>query len=85
LIRLVDFHEIWYGGHAIQGDLEEVIINLIFSTILNWLRFKVVSWRYDFQPFTAMVWDYLIVGLLWLHYIQSLANITAVTTACHLL
>jgi hypothetical protein len=28
-----------------------------------------------------MVWDCLIVGLLWLHYIQSLANVTMVTIA----
>jgi hypothetical protein len=26
--------------------------------------FKVVSWGCDFQPCTAMVWDYLVVGLL---------------------
>jgi hypothetical protein len=26
-----------------------------------------------------MVWDCLIVGLLWLHHIQSLANVTMTT------
>jgi len=78
---LVDFHEIWYGGNAIQGDLDAVIFNPISSTILKWLRFKVVSWRHDFQPCTAMVWDCLIVGLLWLHHIQSLANVTMATIA----
>jgi hypothetical protein len=28
------------------------------------MRFKVVCWGHDFQPYRAMVWDYLIVGLL---------------------
>jgi hypothetical protein len=28
-----------------------------------------------------MVWDCLIFGLLWLHHIQSLANVTMVTIA----
>jgi hypothetical protein len=32
-----------------------------------------------------MVWDCLIVGLLWLHHIQSLANITMATIARNLL
>jgi hypothetical protein len=26
LNRLVDFHEIWYGGNAIQGDLDAIIL-----------------------------------------------------------
>jgi hypothetical protein len=26
---LVEFHEIWYGGNAIQGDLDAVIFNPI--------------------------------------------------------
>jgi hypothetical protein len=34
-------HEIWYGGNAIQGDLNEIILNPISSIILK-LRFKVV-------------------------------------------
>jgi hypothetical protein len=32
-----------------------------------------------------MVWDCLIVGLLWLHHIQSLANVTMATKSCNLL
>jgi hypothetical protein len=79
------FYEIWYGGNAIQGDLDAVIFNPICSTILKWLRFEVVSWRHDFQPFTAMVWNCLIVELLWCHHIQSLANFTVATTLCNLL
>jgi hypothetical protein len=72
-------------------DLDAIIFNPIFSTILKWLRFKVVSWRHDFQPCTAMVWDCMIIGLLlglivwlfWLHYIHSLANVTVATIACN--
>jgi hypothetical protein len=85
LNRTVDFHEIWYGGSAIQGNLDAIIFIPILSTILKWLRFKVVGWRHDFQPCTAMVWDYLIVGLLWLHHIVSLANVNMATIACNLL
>jgi hypothetical protein len=51
-------------------DFDAIIFNTISSKILKWLRFKVVSWRHDFQPCTAMVWDCVIVGLFWLHHIQ---------------
>jgi hypothetical protein len=36
----VDFHEVWYRGNAIQGDLDAVTFNPISSTIFKWLRFK---------------------------------------------
>jgi hypothetical protein len=36
------FHEIWYRGDAIQGDLDAMIFNPIASIILKLLRFKVV-------------------------------------------
>jgi F0F1-type ATP synthase assembly protein I len=42
---------------------------------------EVQSWKHDFQPCTAVVWDCLTVGLLWLHHIQSLANVTMATIA----
>jgi hypothetical protein len=74
------FNEIWYGGNAIQGDLDVIIFNPISSTILKWLRLKVVSWRHDFQPCITMTWDSLIVRL-WSHHIQSLANVTMATIA----
>jgi hypothetical protein len=64
LNRSVDFNDIWWGGNAIQVDIDAIIFNPISSTILKCLKFKVVSWRHDFQPCTAMVWDCLIVGLL---------------------
>jgi hypothetical protein len=38
--RLVDFHEIWYRGNAIEGDLNGIRA----SIILKLLRFKVVRW-----------------------------------------
>jgi hypothetical protein len=37
---LVDFHDIWWGGDAIQGHLDAIIFNPIASTTLKWLRFK---------------------------------------------
>jgi hypothetical protein len=36
----MDFHEIWYGGIAIQGELDAIIFNPIASTILKWLNIK---------------------------------------------
>jgi hypothetical protein len=36
-------------------DIDAIIFNPISSTILKWLRFKVVSWGHDFQPCTAIV------------------------------
>jgi hypothetical protein len=58
-----------------------IIFNPIASTILKSLRFKVSSWMHDFHPFTAMVWDFCIVGLLRLHQIQTLADVTMATNA----
>jgi hypothetical protein len=81
LNRLIDFHDIWYEGNAIQGDIDAIIFNPISSTILKWLRFKVVSCRHDVQPYTAVVWDCLVVGVLWLHNIPSLTNVTMATIA----
>jgi hypothetical protein len=39
---LIEFYEIWYGGDAIHGDLDAVILNPVSSTILKLLRFKFV-------------------------------------------
>jgi hypothetical protein len=33
LNRLVDFHEIWHRGNAIQGNLNAIIFNPIVKTI----------------------------------------------------
>jgi hypothetical protein len=40
--RLVDFHEIWYGGNAFKEDLNAIIFNPIASIILKLLRLKAV-------------------------------------------
>jgi hypothetical protein len=42
--QLIDFHEIWYGGNAIQGDLDANIFTPIASIILKILRLKFVRW-----------------------------------------
>jgi hypothetical protein len=42
LNRLVEFHEIWYGGNAIHGDLDAIVFNLVDSMILKLLSFKFV-------------------------------------------
>jgi hypothetical protein len=34
------FHEIRYGGNAIQGDLDAIIFIPVVSAILKWLRLK---------------------------------------------
>jgi hypothetical protein len=39
---MVEFHESWYGGNVIQGDLDAIIFNPIASIILKLLRFRVV-------------------------------------------
>jgi hypothetical protein len=81
----VEFLEICYGGNAIQGKLEAIFFNPLSSTILKWLMFNVVSWSRDFQSCTAIVWDCLIVRLLWLHHIKSSADVTMATIASNLL
>jgi hypothetical protein len=45
-------------------DLDITIFNPITLKIRKWLMFKIVGWEHDFQPYTAIVWDCLIVGLL---------------------
>jgi hypothetical protein len=50
---MVDFHEIWYGDNAIQGDLGAIIFNPISSTVWKWLKLKL-----NLQPCSVMVWDW---------------------------
>jgi hypothetical protein len=40
---LLEFHDIWYRGNALQGDLDAVIFNPIASDILKLLTFEIVS------------------------------------------
>jgi hypothetical protein len=44
LNQLVEFHEIQYGGHAIEGDLDAVLFNPVSSTIPKWRTFKLLRW-----------------------------------------
>jgi hypothetical protein len=39
---MIDFHEIWYRGNGIQGDLDAIISNPIASIVLKLLNFKVI-------------------------------------------
>jgi hypothetical protein len=36
---MVDFYEIQYRGHAIEGDLDAVLFNPVASTIPKWRAF----------------------------------------------
>jgi hypothetical protein len=56
----------------------------ITSTILKWLRFKVVNLIHNFQACSAVVWDCLFDWLPWLHHTKFLADVTMVTKACNL-
>jgi hypothetical protein len=38
------FNEIQQGGHAIEGDLNTININLITSTVPKWPMFKFLRW-----------------------------------------
>jgi hypothetical protein len=51
---LVDVHEIWLEDDAIRGDLDAIISNPIASTILKCFEIHI----YNFQPCSAMGWDY---------------------------
>jgi hypothetical protein len=81
---LVDFHKIWYGDNAIEGDPDAIICNPMAS---KWLRRKVEGMMFSLaQP---MVWDCFIVGLVLLGVFDcwfiiigiSLANSTMATIA----
>jgi hypothetical protein len=55
---LVVFYEIQYGGHAIEGDLETVLINPVPSTIPKWRMFKLLRWMQNSHQST---WDHEIL------------------------
>jgi hypothetical protein len=51
---MVDFHEIRQAGHAIEDDMKAIIFNPIASTILKWLKFKLLRWmQYIHQSVTV--------------------------------
>jgi hypothetical protein len=39
-----NFYEIYYGGRAIEGDLNAIIFNPVASTILKWQIFILLRW-----------------------------------------
>jgi hypothetical protein len=44
LNRLINVHDIWSGGDAIQGDLDAILFNPICSSILKWwFKFQIFS------------------------------------------
>jgi hypothetical protein len=56
--QLVDFYEIQYGGHAIEGDLDAVLFNPVSSTIPKWRTFKLLRWMQNLHQST---WDHEIL------------------------
>jgi hypothetical protein len=58
LNQLVDFNEIQYGGHAIEGDLDAVFFNPVPSTIPKWRTFKLLRWMQNLHQST---WDHAIL------------------------
>jgi hypothetical protein len=41
---MVDFHEIKYGGHAIEHDFDSLRFNHVASTIQKLRTFKLLLW-----------------------------------------
>jgi hypothetical protein len=82
---LVEFHEIWYGCNAIQGDFGAIIFNSKAAIVLKLLRLKFLSWMHDFQPCSAMIWDCLHSWVTMVKSHKSLADVTMATKACNLL
>jgi hypothetical protein len=44
LNQLVDLYEIQHGGHAIEGDLNAIIVNAVATTVSKWWMFKLLRW-----------------------------------------
>jgi hypothetical protein len=58
LNQLIDFYEIQYGGHAIEGDLDAVLYNPLISTIPKWQTFKLLRWMQNLHQST---WEHEIL------------------------
>jgi hypothetical protein len=52
---LVDFDEIQYGGHVIEGDLDAIHFNPVPSSISKWRAFKLLRWMQNLHQST---WDH---------------------------
>jgi hypothetical protein len=44
LNQIVDFCEIQQGAHAIEGDLDAIIVAAAAATIPKWRTFKLLRW-----------------------------------------
>jgi hypothetical protein len=42
--QLIDFYDIQWRSHAIEGDLDAVIFNPVASTFRKWRTFKLLWW-----------------------------------------
>jgi hypothetical protein len=58
LNQLVDFYEIQLGGHAIEGDFDAVLTNLVPSSIPKWRAFKLLRCMQNLHQST---WDHEIL------------------------
>jgi hypothetical protein len=58
LNQLIDFYEIQYGGHAIEGDLDAVLFNPVPSTIPKWQTFELLRWM---QSLHQSTWEHEIL------------------------
>jgi hypothetical protein len=43
LNQLIDFHEIQWGWHTIEVDLDAVVLNVVAATIPKWRTFKILG------------------------------------------
>jgi hypothetical protein len=55
---MVDFYEIQYGGHVIEGDLDAVLFNPVTSTIPKWRTLKRLRWMQNLHQST---WEHAIL------------------------
>jgi hypothetical protein len=55
LNQLAHFHEMRYGGHATEGDLDAILFNPVASTIPKWWMFKLLRWM---QNVHQSMWDH---------------------------
>jgi hypothetical protein len=43
-VQMANFHEIQQGCHAIEGELDSIIHNLVISTVTKWRTFELLRW-----------------------------------------
>jgi hypothetical protein len=52
LKQLVDLYKIELGDHAIEGDLDAIISNVVAATIPKWRMFNLVRWIQNWHQST---------------------------------